>query len=327
MTLSKIHGSLPLTRRFILPHPFHVMLRCGAERMLPVGLGLRVWSMFFLAMLISFAFLEDSKGQTSLITLEYLPPHWLVLHGDHIPGKEIHINYLEAYCRAGSTDSDWVQHTVIKHVPESILLSEDKVSLKFRDKVSDGVVVDHEIVATSEEVTFRIHAQNLTSAVSEIHWAQPCIRLGDFTGFGNKGKDIDDYLPKCFLFVDGQLARMNTIVPWSKKARYVPGQVWCPKNVPRTDVNPRPLSEIIPSNGLIGCFSGDENWLFAVAFEPYQELFQGVARCLHSDFRIGGLNPGESKRIFGKIYLIRNDPKELLRRYERDFPGHLAIRK
>jgi len=116
---------------------------------------------------------------------------------------------------------------------------------------------------------------------------------------------------------------MHSIVPWNKQARYVPGQVWCPKEVPRTDVNPRPLSEIIPSNGLIGCFSSDEKWIFAVAFDPYQELFQGVARCLHSDFRIGGLNPGESKSIRGKIYIVRNNVTDLLHRYERDFPGNL----
>ena len=62
----------------------------------------------------------------------------------------------------------------------------------------------------------------------------------------------------------------------------------------------------MPSNGLIGCFSGDEKLIFATAWEPYQELFQGVARCLHSDFRIGGLAPGETKKIRGKIYLARN---------------------
>ena len=27
----------------------------------------------------------------------------------------------------------------------------------------------------------------------------------------------------------------------------------------------------------------------ATAWEPYQELFQGVIVCMHSDFRIGGL--------------------------------------
>ena len=92
--------------------------------------------------------------------------------------------------------------------------------------------------------------------------------------------------------------------------------------MPRTDVNPRPLSPTVPSNGLIGCFSGDEKVLFATAWEPYQELFQGVARCLHSDLRIGGLQPGEKKQIRGKIYLLDNDVPALLKRYAKDFPEH-----
>ena len=92
------------------------------------------------------------------------------------------------------------------------------------------------------------------------------------------------------------------------------------KAVPRTDVNPRPLSTLVPSNGLIGCFSQDEQWIFGMAFEPYQELFQGVARCLHSDFRIGTVKPGESKKVRGKIYLMRNDVDALLKRYAKDFP-------
>jgi hypothetical protein len=35
------------------------------------------------------------------------------------------------------------------------------------------------------------------------------------------------------------------------------------------------------------------------------------------------LNPGESKSIQGKIYIVRNNVTDLLHRYERDFPGHL----
>jgi hypothetical protein len=64
--------------------------------------------------------------------------------------------------------------------------------------------------------------------------------------------------------------------------------------------------------------------ILATAFEPYQELFQGVAICLHSDFRIGGLKPGESKQIRGKIYILNNDVEELSRRYRKDFPEHNA---
>ena len=250
--------------------------------------------------------------------------NWLVIQGPHLPTGEIRINYLEAYCRPNSTDADW-HNTTIGHTTELVSLSDDKKTIKLRCTVNDGVVVDHIITAGVDEVTFAITARNPTATTSAAHWAQPCIRLGDFTGYDNKGKDIDDYLPKCFVFLDGKLTRMPGIRPWAKEARYRPGQVWCPLHVPRSDVNPRPLSSLVPSNGLIGCFSGDEKQIFAVAFEPYQELFQGVARCLHSDFRIGGLQPGESKQIKGKIYIVPNDVPALLTRYEKDFPEQQAL--
>jgi len=247
--------------------------------------------------------------------------HWLVIQGDHLPEGEIRIHYLEAYCRGGSTDADWVAHTVIPHEKEFVSISDDATVLKLRDRLQDGVVVTHTITAGPEDVDFKLVAHNPTDRVSEAQWAQPCVRLGAFTGFGTEPfqGDLDDYLPKCFIFLEGKLTRMPTSA-WATKARYVPGQVWCPVGVPRTDVNPRPLSPLVPSHGLIGCFSGDEAWIFATAWEPYQELFQGVARCLHSDFRVGGLNPGETKEIRGKVYLMKNDVPALMRRYEADFP-------
>ncbi|MGO8930562.1 MAG: hypothetical protein ACLQU3_27205, partial [Limisphaerales bacterium] len=65
---------------------------------------------------------------------------------------------------------------------------------------------------------------------------------------------------------------------------------------------------------------GDEKLLFATAWEPSQELFQGVARCLHSDFRLGGIESGTTRRIRGKIYIVPNDIPALMKRYRRDFP-------
>ncbi len=245
--------------------------------------------------------------------------NWLIIQGPHLPAGAVRINYLEAYCRAGSTDADW-HDTTIGHTTELVSLSDDNKTMKLRCRVNDGIVVDHRITASTDEVTFEIVAHNPTDQASGAHWAQPCIRLGDFTGYDHRGKDIDDYLPKCFIFLNGELTRMDNIQPWAKEARYVPGQVWHPRDVPRTDVNPRPLSPLTPSNGLIGCFSGDERLILAVAFQPYQELFQGVARCLHSDFRIGGLMAGETKRIHGKIYIMPADIAALLTRYTNDFP-------
>ena len=121
------------------------------------------------------------------------------------------------------------------------------------------------------------------------------------------------------MYLGGKPERLPT-QPWAREARYTPGQVWCPEGVSRDDVNPRPLSPLVPSNGLIGCVSGDGSKILATAWEPYQELFQGVAHCVHSDFRIGGLKPGETKRIKGKLYILPNDVEGLLARYKKDFP-------
>jgi hypothetical protein len=247
--------------------------------------------------------------------------HWLIIRGEKLPG-EIRINYLEAYCRPNSTDADWVKHTVIRHTNHFVSLNADANLLRLRDVLADGVTVEHLITAREDEVDFRLTAHNPGPRRSEAHWAQPCVRLSAFMGFDEKSAgDATDYLSRCFIFLDGKATRLPTR-NWAAAARYIPGQVWCPAHVPRTDVNPRPLSPLVPDNGLIGAFSADEKMIFATAWEPYQELFQGVARCLHSDFRLGGLQPGERREIRGKIYVVPGDLPALLKRYQRDFPEH-----
>ena len=246
--------------------------------------------------------------------------NWLIIRGAHLPGKEIRINYLEAYCRAGSTDADWRLHTVVGHQSELVSASADGKQIKLHCTVNDGLSVDHVITAGDDVVTFAITVKNPTDHLNEAQWAQPCIRLGEFAGAETTDpKCVDIRLSNSFVFLDGKLAKMPT-QPWATEARYVPGQVWCPRNVPRTDVNPRPLSMLVPSNGLIGSFSIDGKWIFATAFEPYQELFEGVARCLHSDFRIGEVKPGETRHIRGKVYLMPADVDALMKRYVKDFP-------
>jgi len=243
----------------------------------------------------------------------------LSIRGSHLCGGAISVHYLEAFCRPGSTRRDW-KETVIPHRTRLVEASADHRLIRLRSELDDGVVVDHEIRAGQSEVDFRVVATNHGTAESQAHWAQPCIRVDRFTGVKPE-PNSEAYLPRCFLFVDGKLTRMPT-QPWASKARYVPGQVWCPQDVSRGDVNPRPLSSLVPSNGLIGCFSGDGKQLMATAWEPNQELFQGVIVCLHSDFRIGGLKPGQTKTIRGKIYLMPADVDGLLARYRTDFPEH-----
>ncbi|HKD37396.1 MAG TPA: hypothetical protein VKB78_11365, partial [Pirellulales bacterium] len=200
---------------------------------------------------------------------------------------------------------------------KSISAAGDRISL--RSALDDGVIVEHEITARridddGDEVDFRLTATNPTDKASDAQWAQPCVRVDKFTGHSQA-----DYIPFCFIYLDGKQTRLPT-KPWAEKARYVPGQVYCPANVSRKDVNPRPLSSLVPSNGLIGCYSGDVKQILATAWEPYQELFQGVGVCVHSDFRIGGLKPKEKKTIRGKLYLTAADEPKLMARYRADFP-------
>ena len=269
-----------------------------------------VYAWFFLVIC---TFISSAIAETDLhLRLSY-KDEYLTISSAQLPGNEVKIHYIEAYCRPGSTNRQW-NLTTIGHTTK--LLSADAYGKRFvlESTLRDGVLVRHEIIAGADEVTFNITATNSTDKPSEAQWAQPCVRFDNFTG-----RNQDTYLDKCFIFLDGKLTRMPT-PHWATQAVYTPGQVWCPAGVSRDDVNPRPLSPDVPSNGLIGCYSADEKTIAAIAFEPYQELFQGVAACLHSDFRIGGLKPGESKKIRGKIYFLPADVSLLLKRYASDFP-------
>jgi hypothetical protein len=253
-----------------------------------------------------------------------LTMHWedeiLTIRGNHLPGKEMKIWYLEAYCRDNSKTTHWGQHTVVGHETELVSRNEEGTRIQLQCKVNDGLIVNHVITSSHDEIDIQITAHNPTNKRSEAHWAQPCVRVGAFTGTGaDRTDDKYAYLSKSFLFLDGKLTGMPTR-DWAKEARYTPGQVWAGPGVPRADVNPRPLHPDVPSNGLIGCFSEDDSMIFAIAFEPYQELFQGVIRCLHSDFRLGGLEPEETLEIKGKMYFIENNVQALLKRYTDDFP-------
>jgi hypothetical protein len=159
--------------------------------------------------------------------------------------------------RRSGTPTDDLLGEELPHNPGN---SEDGRVIKLQDELADGVVVDHTITAGVDEIDFQLVARNPTARASEAHWAQPCLRVDRFTGMprGDARALQPQYIKQCFLFIDGQLTRLPTR-PWADKARYTPGQVYVPKHVDRNDVNPRPLSALVPSSGLCGCFSADEN--------------------------------------------------------------------
>ncbi|QDU96651.1 hypothetical protein [Lignipirellula cremea] len=277
--------------------------------------GLRLLAGVFCLVLLGSLLQAAEKKPLSL----HWEKNYLTIQGD-FAGGEVKILYLEAYCRPGSTDRVWGD-TVIPHQAELLSASQDGQEIKLRDTLRDGVVVDHLITAGEDTVSFQLKAHNPTDQPSDVDWAQPCMRVEHFTGTDTRQarEALPPYIRKCFLYIDGKQQRLPT-TPWATEARYTPGQVYRAPGVPAGDVNPRPLSSLVPSNGLTGCYSADGKQILAVAWEPYQEIFQGVITCLHSDFRIGGLKPGETKQIRGKIYITDANEPKLRQRYENDFP-------
>jgi hypothetical protein len=221
-----------------------------------------------------------------------------------LPGSPLHVHYLEAYCRAGSHDRVWSE-TVIPHTTRVTRTLHDGAALWLRDTLADGVIVRHVVRAVEDGVIFGVTAHNPTGHSSEVHWAQPCLRLGEFAGCAGD-PDPHAILPRVFIFLDDHPAFLPTH-PWATEARYTPGQVWRAPGVPPQDVNPRPLSPLVPSRNIMGCLSADGEWLAATEWQPLHELFLGIYHCIHADFSIGGLAPGETKRATGRLDLLHRD--------------------
>ena len=268
-------------------------------------------SLVFCVPLLLAGSLAVAAGTTAGLSVTWTN-NMLSVSGPGIPGGEIDIWYLEAFCRSGSTRRDWRQ-TTIPHRTELVSADKKGKRLKLRTVVEPNVQVAHDIRAGKDEVDFRLTLKNRGDEFVDAQWFQPCMRVDRFTG-GNQS----NYINESFIFTDRGLTRLDK-TRRTEEAIYHGGQVYVPKGISLDDVNPRPISPDQPVNGLIGCVSADDRYLLAMAWDQTQELFQGVIVCLHNDPRVGGLKAGETKNLHGKIYFLKNDPEALLKRYKRDF--------
>jgi len=229
-----------------------------------------------------------------------------------MPGRKMEILYLEAFCKTGSTNRQW-DSTIIPHKTTLVSANGEGKRIKLKTIVQPDIEVLHDIRAGSDEVEINLVLTNKSSKAEDIDWFQPCIRVNHFTN-----REQDDYISRCFIFTKKGLTTLDK-TNRTHNGYYKGGQTYVPRGINPNDVNPRPISNDQPINGLIGCFSDDNKYLMATAWDHYQELFQGIFVCIHSDPRVGGLQPGEVKKLKGKIYVIENNPATLLARYKQDF--------
>jgi hypothetical protein len=81
-----------------------------------------------------------------------------------------------------------------------------------------------------------------------------------------------------------------------------------------------PLNDDNAVGGLIVRESTDGKWACGIAWEDFlSSQGHNPWECMHLSIRIGDLKPGESKTIRGRIYLLRGDKSDVLKRYYEDF--------
>ena len=252
----------------------------------------------------------------SLVARENLAVGWtnnmLTISSPDMPGGAIAINYLEAFCRSGSTQQKW-EKTIIPHRTELLELVKPGRHLRLRSRVEGGVEVTHDIHSHGDYVELNLVATNSSDQAVDVQWFQPCMRVDRFTGLKQ-----ENYFSKCFIVTAQGISWLDHL-PRNEEAIYHGGQVYVPAGVNTNDVNPRPLSATRPVNGLIGAVSFDGRYVLGNAWDSTQELFPGVIVCVHNDPRIGGLQPHQTKKLRGRIYLMQSTPEKLVKRYERDF--------
>ena len=272
-----------------------------------------------LSALMALALLAEAKSSAADgLTISWTNNH-LTIASPTLPGKTMDIWYLEAFCRSNSTHRIWNQ-TTIPHKTQ--LLSATPTHLRFRTTASTNVEMLHEVKAGADELDITFEFKNLGATPVDLEWFQPaCIRVDKFTGLKQS-----NFFSRSFIFTADGLTTLDK-TRRREAAIYRGGQVYVPSGINLSNVNPRPISDTQPVNGLIGCFSADNQHLFATASDKTHELFEGVNVCLHSDPHVGGLKPGETKTIRSKLYIMRNDPEALLARYRRHFPSQAAQKR
>ncbi len=238
----------------------------------------------------------------------------LKISGENLPGGTLEVWWLEAFCRRGSTQRPW-HETTLPHTTELVSSDPKGRWLRLRSRVQPSVEVSQEVRVVKAGVEFVVEFKNTSAEPVDLEWFEPCLRVDRFTG-----RNQTNYIERCFIFTAHGRAMLDQL-PRNEAALYRGGQVYVPEGINQEDVNPRPISPVTPANGLIGCVSADDQFLLATAWDRTQHLFQGVIVCIHSDPHVGGLKPGETKKLRGKLYLMKNDPAKLLKQYQKDFPG------
>ena len=257
--------------------------------------------------------------------------HWaknmLTISGGHLPGGEMEIHYLEAYCRDNSQTTNWGQHTVVGHKTRLISRSNDGSQIHLHCDVNDGVTVEHVITASHDEVDFRLTAHNPTNKRSEAHWAQPCIRVGKFTGTGaDATADKYAYIKKSFVYLDGKRAMMPT-QGWATEARYIPGAGLGRAGRAARRCQPAPAAPRCAGQRADRLLQRRRLDDLCHRVRAVSGIVPGRDPLSAQRLPAGRPRAGRDVGYHGQNLSRKNDEAALLKRYHKDFPTHKALHR
>lgn len=170
-------------------------------------------------------------------------------------------------------------------------------------------------------------------AVRCVSSLNPCCQFAKSPGFGNRGDYVEDFVARCFVFLEGGLTllkdtaripgtrprendKANAATPWIQE--YYP--VW--RKHPGQVKGQRGFSTDRPVLPIIGTVSRDGKHLVAVAWPETARLGQVWHSCIHPRPVIGESLDRAKRQIRSRarVYFMENDGPALLARFRADFP-------
>jgi len=183
-------------------------------------------------------------------------------------------------------------------------------------------------------VDIQVHVTGPTAeAVQNVRALNPCCQFGRSTAFRSEGDYVDDFVARCFVFLDTGLTLLKdtkripgTLQGKDDRANYP--KPWIQEYFPTWRKHPgqikgeRGYSPDRPVYPIIGVVSRDRKYLAAIAWPETSSLGQVWHHCIHPRPLIAESFDAKTGEIrsCGKIYLMENDGEKLLRRFKEDFP-------
>ncbi len=177
-------------------------------------------------------------------------------------------------------------------------------------------------------------------SVQQVEYLEPCWQLKRADNFGHRGDPenyVEEFVARCFVFLDGgltcmkdtsrlpakrygndlQAKRANAPLTWTQD--YFPTWRIHPGQEPGQRLGRSTDRPVLP---IIGCISRDNNYLVAWAYPQCGVLNQAWIDCLHPAPQISeSYDPStNTSRSRSKIYFLPNDEELLLQAFKRDFP-------